>query len=102
MKKKNIWLYLSFVLIFCIAISFFNNGSDYYWHLRIGKYIVNNLKIPYVDLFSWFGELNKLHWISHEWLYECLIYGFKYVFGNLGSLIYTLLSLFGISSIIYL
>ena len=102
MKKKNIWLYLSFVLIFCIAISFFNNGSDYYWHLRIGKYIINNLKIPYVDLFSWFGELNKLHWISHEWLYECLIYGFKYVFGNLGSLIYTLLSLFGISSIIYL
>ena len=101
MKKKNIWLYLSFVLIFCIIISFFNNGSDYYWHVRIGKYIINNLKIPYTDIFSWYGELNNLHWISHEWLYECLIYGFKYIFGNLGSLIYTLLSLLGISSIIY-
>lgn len=102
MKKKNVWLYLSFVLIFCIAISFFNNGSDYYWHVRIGKYIINNLKIPYTDLFSWYGELNNLHWISHEWLYECLIYGFRYIFGNIGSLIYTFLSLFGISTIIYL
>ena len=100
-KKKNIWLYLSFVLTICIAISFFSNGLDYYWHVKIGSYIVNNLKIPYVDIFSWYGTLNNLHWISHEWLYECLIYGFKYLFGNTGSLIYTFLVLFGISSIIY-
>ena len=102
MKKNNIWLYLSFVLIFCIAISFFKNGSDYYWHVRIGNYIVNNHKIPFTDIFSWYGLLNSLHWISHEWLYECLIYGFRFLFGSYGSLIYTFLCLFGISSINYL
>ena len=37
MKNKKVFLYLSFILTITIAISFFNNGSDYYWHLKIGN-----------------------------------------------------------------
>jgi hypothetical protein len=46
---------------------------DYWWHLRTGHLIVDNLAIPRTDPFSF--TLQGKHWVAHEWLSEVIIYG---------------------------
>lgn len=73
------------ILLFLTNLSFnirpiYNN--DYYWHISIGKWILENKKIPSVDLFSWWGKSHHLPFISHEWLSDILIY----IIGDIGVL----------------
>lgn len=91
MKKKFNWsLFLIFGGLLLLAIFSFGFGYDYYWHVKAGEYIVNNLKIPYYDIFSWYGISNNLYWMSHEWLSEVVIYGYKFLFSDFGPLIYNI------------
>ncbi|MDE5586898.1 MAG: hypothetical protein K2I72_00840, partial [Bacilli bacterium] len=76
MKKEKWILFLIFTIIFCISIFLFSYGSDFYWHLKVGEYISSHHKIPFTDIFSWYGSNNHLPWISHEWLFEVFIYQF--------------------------
>jgi hypothetical protein len=46
---------------------------DYFWHLRTGHLIVDNLSVPTSDPFSF--TLEGKHWVAHEWLSEVVIYG---------------------------
>lgn len=43
--------------------------ADVFWHLATGRWIVNNLEIPYTDPFS-FTAVGK--WVNHEWLFQLL------------------------------
>lgn len=47
---------------------------DYGWHISVGKYIFSNSIIPKTDIFSWYGEVNNLNFISHEWLSDLIMY----------------------------
>lgn len=46
------------------------NDSDVYWHLTVGRWIVDHRAMPHVDVFS-YTMLGK-HWITSEWLSEVL------------------------------
>ena len=57
----------------CYSIhSIYNN--DYYWHVSVGRWILENKQIPYYDLFSWVGKQNNFTFISHEWLSDIIMY----------------------------
>jgi len=82
MKKGNIKLFILFFGLMFLAALTASLGNDYFWHVKAGEYMVKNLTIPYVDVFSWYGIQKSLYWISHEWLSEVVIYTFKFLFGN--------------------
>jgi hypothetical protein len=31
------------------------NGNDFWWHVKVGEWIVDNGKVPTEDIFSWYG-----------------------------------------------
>jgi hypothetical protein len=89
--RKNDWeLFFIFAGIMVIAIFSFGFGCDYFWHVKAGEYIVTNLKIPYHDVFSWYGISRNLYWISHEWLSEIVLFGYKYLFKGLGPILFNI------------
>ena len=92
-NKKNIILFLTFTFIIMCSIFLFNYGNDFYWHLKTGEYIINNNKIPHTGIFSYYAISNNLTWISHEWLFEVIIYLYQNLFFNYGAIIYIIFSL---------
>lgn len=52
---------------------------DYWWHLRVGEWIVNHRAVPRHDLLSW---LTDGPWMAHEWLSEVILYVFHRVAGS--------------------
>lgn len=86
-KYKFLWILAGILLL---AVFNFNFGNDYFWHVKAGEYIIENLKVPTYDIFSWYG-LNDFAWISHEWLSEVFIYGFKAILGDLGPFFFCLM-----------
>ncbi len=99
---KNNKLAICFVL-FIIAITFFIStfafrDSDYFWHIKAGEYMFKNGVLTH-DVFSW--SVNGKYWMSHEWLFEIIIYGFKCIFGNLHILIYSFICILSLLLIIF-
>lgn len=90
MKKFNWKLFFIFGGILFLAIFSFGFGFDYFWHVKAGEYIVTNLKIPYYDIFSWYGKSNNLYWMSHEWLSEVILYGYRFIFKDLGPILFNI------------
>ena len=75
---------------------FFCKDSDYFWHIKAGEYMFENKDILIKDIFSWYTY--GKYWMSHEWLFEVILYGIKFLFADFHVLIYcffsTLLLLF--------
>lgn len=90
-KYLLISLFICFGLFLC---TFIFKESDYFWHIKAGEYMTNN-GILTKDVFSYsvFGK----YWMSHEWLFEVIIYNLKRLFGNYNMIIYIIISI----SIIY-
>ena len=72
MSKKKFIIVLLLLSVSLFITKFVNNGNDYFWHVTAGKYMINNHTILTKDIFSWY--LQGKSWMSHEWLYECIIY----------------------------
>jgi len=75
---------------------------DLWLHLASGRYIVQNLEIPKIDIFS--STLIGQPWNNHEWLFQIIIYkihswgGFDgLIYLRIGIVLLTMLLLFGIS-----
>lgn len=62
----------SFVVILFLGIINTINGDDFFWHVKIGEWIVDNKQIPKTGIFSWFAK--DSNWFAHEWLSEILMY----------------------------
>jgi len=89
--RKNDWkLFFIFAGIMLISIFSFGFGCDYFWHVKAGEYIVTNLEIPYHDVFSWYGISKNLYWMSHEWLSEIVLFGYKYLFKSSGPILFNI------------
>lgn len=88
MKKKKIIIALFFTLTLFVTILFFNTGNDYFWHLKMGEYIVKMKELPKTCLYSWYAIENNLMFTPHEWLYEVIIYLFYKVFNIFTPFIY--------------
>ena len=87
-------LTICFVLLI-IGITFFISmfsfrDSDYFWHITAGDYMFNHGLLT-KDIFSW--SVTSKYWMSHEWLFEIIIYGFKCLFGNYHILIYCIFNI---------
>ena len=101
MKKNNKIFWFLFLLIVSLSfflISCFHLEPDYFWHIKAGEYMMRNHLLR-EDVFSWF--LSHKYWMSHEWLFEIIIYYLKTIFGNYHILVYLLFSLVGLSSLLY-
>ena len=80
MKEKKSNLFLLGILFLCLILSllsFFHIDSDYYWHIKAGEIIFQKGIIRH-DIFSWLAH--GKYWMSHEWLFEVIIYGLKCLF----------------------
>ena len=100
--RKNKFNIILFFTILCISLAFMvfiRTEADYYWHLKAGKYMIDNHTILTHDVFSWY--LNGTYWMSHEWLFEIIIYGLSLIFGKYSLLIYCFLCMFSLMLIIY-
>jgi hypothetical protein len=78
--KIKILLTIYFIFIFLLFLHPVNSG-DFFHHLNTGKYIAENLKLPYQDFWTFTAE-GKL-WVAHSWgsglvyylIYKLLGYG---------------------------
>src|SRR4030043_1301284 len=62
-----------FILILPIVLSVKGNllgDADTGYHIRAGEYILDNLKIPHYDIFSFTSP--PLPWTAHEWFSEVI------------------------------
>jgi hypothetical protein len=71
-----------------MALAAFAIGSvpepdfDYWWHLAVGRYMVQTHQWPSPDPFS-FTASGQI-WTAHEWLIEIVMYGLYSTFGHAG------------------
>lgn len=65
---------LFFTIISLTILSYAAGDSDYYWHYKLGEYIVKNKKMLTTDVFSWWGREQQLMTMNHSWLSSILIY----------------------------
>lgn len=95
----------SFIIFMCVSLIAFLSmglGNDYFWHVKAGEYMVSNFKIPYFDIFSWYGIVNNLYWMSHEWLSEVFIYISRYLFKDFGPYIFCFITYIVLLLILYI
>ena len=85
-KKSNIvFLGVVFLCLTVAFLSFFHIDPDYYWHIKAGETIFQKGIIRH-DIFSWI--VKGKYWMSHEWLFETILYGLKCIFGKYHIIIY--------------
>ena len=49
--------------------------EDTWWHLAVGKYVVEHRDVPREDPFSRIGQDEHLPWVAYSWLHEIALYG---------------------------
>ena len=76
-KKAGVFLrYLSVLLLFGVLIVLLIHkiyNFDIWWHLRAGQYILQNMRIPSHDIFSY--TASNRPWTDLHWLFQVLAYG---------------------------
>lgn len=90
MKKTRIFLIVLIISISIFLTSQYVLDTDYFWHIKAGKYMFNNGILTH-DVFSWF--MYGKYWVSHEWLFELILYSFKLIFGNYHIIMYSFVSI---------
>lgn len=100
-KNKKISLFLIIFMVSCMLclLTFFHLDADYFWHIQAGDYMFHHGVLTY-DVFSWF--VKGKYWMSHEWLFEIILYFFKLLFGNLHVIIFCLFCLLGLFLCLFL
>jgi hypothetical protein len=59
---------------------------DLWWHLRVGRWVVEHRAVPVTDPFSAYGGGRT--WVAYSWLYEVVLFGLYSAFGLLGVVVY--------------
>src|SRR4051812_29381417 len=49
--------------------------EDTWWHLAVGKWIVDHKAVPTEDPFSRIGQEQHIPWVAYSWLHEVGLYG---------------------------
>lgn len=96
-KKQNCqFLVLSMLGVICMSskklVNFAEEG-DFFWHVKVGEWMVRNRQIMFDDIYSWVSLDKPLEVFSHSWAGSILVYLFYDPFKNshypyLGSLIF--------------
>lgn len=98
-NKTVISLTLLLLGISLFLVLMIDVDPDYFWHIKAGKVMFHN-GILQNDIFSWI--LNGKYWMSHEWLFEVILYVFKLLFGKLHMMIYVFICIFSLLLILFL
>lgn len=96
-------------ILFGIFFIFFNSlllitgiaGDDYWWHVKVGEWIIENGEVPKTGIYSWYAQENNLSWFAHEWLAEIVLYLFTMLFGRNGGIIYLFCTITLVSVLLY-
>ena len=101
MKKNKIYILLGilFIAICLLLLTFYVVEPDYFWHIKAGEYMFKNGVLTH-DLFSW--VVKGKYWMSHEWLFEVILYSFKLLFGKYHTIVYCFITLSSLLSIIFI
>ena len=101
-EKKHYIMFGIFFSVFCLFLCLgCFGGDDYWWHVKVGEWIVQNKQIPKTGIFSWYAQENNLSWFAHEWLAEVILYGFTCLFGPNGGVVYLILCIILVSALLY-
>lgn len=60
--------------------------EDTWWHLAVGRWVVDHRDVPKTDPFSRIGQDEHIPWVAYSWLHEVGLYG-AYRAGGLGGVI---------------
>src|SRR5262245_4900454 len=60
--------------------------EDTWWHLAVGRYVVQNRDVPTEDPFSRIGQEDHTPWVAYSWLHEVALYGAYQLAGLSGIL----------------
>lgn len=66
------FLLLSLYSIFVVEIKGFANDPGVGWHLKTGRYISDNLSIPFTDPFLYSNTIRP--WVADQWFADLLLY----------------------------
>ncbi|HET9297511.1 MAG TPA: hypothetical protein VFP18_11515, partial [Candidatus Binatia bacterium] len=97
-RRSLIWL-----LLFSIPIILSMDppiDPDIWWHLRVGQWIVEHGRVPYVDVFSSYGAGKP--WIAYSWLFDVLVFFLHRQFGLLGIVAFNVAMALAIAVALYL
>lgn len=89
-------IFTCMILRFSLGIS----GNDFWWHIKIGEWIIDQQSIPKVGIYSWYALDHNLEWISHEWLSEVILFSIHTTLGNLGVFILSVIACMGLVTLI--
>lgn len=70
------------MILFCFSSGI--SGNDFWWHIKVGQWIVDNSSVPKTDIFSWYGIVNNIPWVAHEWLSDVIFYSIYTALGSIG------------------
>ena len=99
MKKTRIFVVILLISISIFLVSRFVLDTDYFWHIKAGEYMFKNGILTH-DIFSWF--ISGKYWVSHEWLFEIVLYIFKLIFGNYHTIVYSISTVFLLIFILFI
>ena len=99
-EEKLFWTFLVLsISIACALLICYLIENDYFWHIKAGEYMVQNHILKH-DVFSW--SVSGKYWMSHEWLFEIILYGLKRIFHGYHVYVYCLVCLLSIYLFLYL
>jgi hypothetical protein len=87
MNIKKLVFWITMLSIFAMAARFAVD-SDTWWHLRTGKWILENRSIPHVDYFSYTRNGHIWLYVSMGWIAECVIFILYDVLGPGGLMLW--------------
>jgi hypothetical protein len=62
--------------------------EDTWWHLAVGKYVVEHHAVPTEDPFSRIGQSEHVPWVAYSWLHEVALYEAYQLGGLRGILVF--------------
>lgn len=86
------------VLIITFSLRLINN-ADIGFHLKGGQWILENLKFPANDVFTY--TVNSHEYIDMQWLYQVIIYLVQNIFGYEGMTIFNVLLILTVFYLLY-
>ena len=75
------------IIIYCFSSGI--SGNDFWWHVKVGEYVLDNGAVPTTDIFSWYGTELSIEWTAHEWLADVVYYLIHNTLGQIGIFLFS-------------
>ncbi len=89
---QKLFVLLLSILVVAMVVYLFGDGisgNDFWWHVKVGEYVVSTNSVPTHDVFSWVGIEKGIPWTAHEWLSDVFFYHLYSAFGETGIFVFS-------------